>query len=342
VRGRATTRKAAAVVVVCLLVLVASGCGSRRADGGSAGIAPPRVIPWLDKRPVEASPHPPLAPACIATHLAAHLFLQGATGSLVGGVNLANLSPRPCSLLGWPRVSFTGAAAHATRWLVVTTARPPTPPDVLQDPIGSLRALRPGKAATVALSWSNWCGPGSQSAGGSGTPPTGLELRLPSGTSLVVSVPGAPRCDVAQAPSTLSVSPFTPATRQLPPSSRLPLRAAIVGSRPVRVKPGLHAFRVRRGSVLHYGVALTNTGRRPFRFRSCPVYREQLAPSVRERAYVLNCGPAGIVAPGATVRFAMELRVPRSAPLGASGLGWELAPKTYLAPFAGASVWVVR
>src|SRR5207247_6073377 len=81
------------------------------------------VIPWLDQRPVQAAAHPPLAPPCSARELHAHLFLQGATGSLVGGVDFTNAGSSPCSLLGWPQVTFTGAAASSRAWRLTAIAR---------------------------------------------------------------------------------------------------------------------------------------------------------------------------------------------------------------------------
>src|SRR5207249_584990 len=121
---------------------------------------------------------------------------------------------------------------------------------------GSLRTLGPGKSATVALFWSNWCGPGGHPTGASGTPPDSIAIGLASGTSIMVALGHAPRCDAPQDPSVVSVGPFTPTTRRLPESSRLSLHAAIVGSRPIQVKSGLRAFRVHRGQLLRYRVAL--------------------------------------------------------------------------------------
>jgi hypothetical protein len=48
------------------------------------------VIPWLDEQPPRAPAQPPRAPPCRASDLRAAPFLQGATGSLVGGVTLTN------------------------------------------------------------------------------------------------------------------------------------------------------------------------------------------------------------------------------------------------------------
>jgi hypothetical protein len=301
------------------------------------------VTPWLDQRPAKAPADPPLAAPCKADDLRAQLLLQGATGSLAGGVDLLNAGPAACSLLGWADVSFTGASAATTQWQVEKLSRSPAPLDVLADPPGSLRALQPGKTASVSLFWSNWCGgPAADPAGASRTPPDGIALGLPGGTTVLVAVSGAPRCDAPQSPSVISVGPFTPAIRHLPESSRLPFRAAIVGSRPVQVKPGLRAFRVHRGELLRYEVGVTNTGRSVFRFApsSCPVYIEELMPSAPQ-AYVLNCRPVERIASGATALFAMEVRVPAAARLGIGSLTWELAPKTYAAPFAPVALWVV-
>jgi hypothetical protein len=292
----------------------------------------------------EGLAHPPLASPCKARELHAQLFLQGATGSLVGGVNLLNVGTTSCSLVGRPEISFSGAAAATTQWQVKKLAASPAPPDVLADPPGSLRALRPGKSATISLFWSNWCGPGADPTGGSeGTPPDEIVLGLADGTSITVPVTRAPRCDAPQDPSLVLVGPFMPTTRRLPQSSHLPLRVAIVASRPVQVKPGLTAIRVHRGELLRYKVAVTNTSRTAFRFApsSCPVYIEELALS-SPQVYVLNCRRVGTIAPRATVLFAMQIRVPATVRFGIGSLTWQLAPKTYQAPFAPAALWVVR
>jgi len=308
----------------------------------AASTASAPVVPWLPLQPAKASASPPLAPPCRAGELAAQLALNGATGSLVGDVELRNAGTTPCALLGHPTISFTGAAARQETWRVRELAASPAPPDVLADPPGSLRSLAPGKAASVALFWSNWCGPGATPTGSPGASPDALTLRLPSGTTLTVPLSKAPRCDAPQDPSTISVGPFTPAERQLPESSRLPLRVTIVGNRPVRVKPGLRAFRVHRGELLRYEVGVANVGAQPFRFAStsCPSYIEQFATEPGQ-VYVLNCRPVHAIAPGQTVLFEMQLRIPHGARLGNNSLTWQLAPKTYDAPFAPAALWIV-
>jgi hypothetical protein len=136
------------------------------------------------------------------------------------------------------------------------------------------------------------------------------------------------------------VTPFVRLGRYLPETSRLPLRASIVGvpSRDSKRKPP--ALRARRGALFHFSVALTNVSPRPFRFRSCPIYAEQLAG--KAELYVLNCRPMPTLRPGARAIFAMAIRVPRNARLGPTGLFWELAPRTSLPPTTDARVAVTR
>ena len=327
-----TLRHAALVASV-----LASGTLTGAAGAGTG------VVPWLGLRPPVAAAHPPLAPPCRAGRLRASIFLQGATGSLVGGIDLTNSGANACSLVGRPAVRLIGTAARRTRWRVRRVSPPTTQLDLLSDPPGSLRALRPGKTASIGITWSNWCGPGATARGGAGRAPSAIAIALASGTTVTLELRLAPRCDRPSAPSTLDVTPFVPAVRQLPESSRLPLRVAILGRRTVHVKPGLDAFRVRRGELFRFVVSVTNTGRRTFRFArtSCPLFVEQVGLGPQE-VYVLDCRPAPLIPARSSVRFAMQIRIPSRIPSGVSSLTWQLAPKTYLAPFAPATLVVAR
>ena len=325
--------------IAATLALVA-GCVAVGAAVAGAAAGP---VPWLDEHPVKASADPPLAAPCRAASLRAHLFLQGATGSLAGGVSLRNAGARPCALLGRPVVSFAGGAATVTKWEVKPLPPTQVTPDVLADPLGSLRALEPGKSAAITVFWSNWCGPHAIPTGDPGQLPATLDLGLASGTTVAIRIANAPRCDAPQDPSTIAVTPFAPAVRHLPESSHLPLRAKIVGERSVALKPGLHAFPVRRGQQLDFAVALTNTSRSRFDFArtSCPSYIEQVAAAAPE-VYVLNCRPVRSIGAGRTVIFAMQTTVPERTHLGNNSLTWELAPRTYLPPFTSAALAVAR
>jgi hypothetical protein len=297
------------------------------------------VVPWIATTPPRAPAHPPMAPPCRASQLRAHLFFQGATGSLAGGVELSNASARVCSLLGTPRVSFADATS---KWRL---GAPPmgaeTTVDPLADPPGSLRAFAPGKTAGVGLWWSNWCGRGHVVTGDPGRLPSALLLRLRSGTTLTLKLVHAPRCDDPSSPSVLSVGRFMPTLPQLPRSSELPLRATIVGGLPLRVKGRTKTvLRAHRGETLAYTVVLTNTAPKPFRFtRACPPYVEQLATSGGV-AFVLNCARVGALAPHASMRFAMRMRVPSAAKPGLWLLTWSLAPHSWNAPTASMLVAV--
>jgi hypothetical protein len=279
------------------------------------------VVPWTGERPRSTSaPPPPLASPCRAADLEATVFLQGAGGAMVGGVTLTNAGFTACSLVGRPKISLAG-----TRTWPMPLPRPA--PEVVRDPMSSLRALRPKRRARFALHWSNWCA----------RRPATATIALPGGDRLRLWLGQPPRCESAASPSALGVSPFVPGERTLGPRSRLPLRAEIVGARVPAGKPGLRAFRARRGGELRYIVALTNVSRRPFRFRSCPVFRQTWGGP-----YVLNCRSVGTIAPGQTVRFRMVLRIPDREPLGVTGISWILARKTYRPPFATAALLVVR
>ena len=82
----------------------------------------------------------------------------------------------------------------------------------------------------------------------------------------------------------------------------------------------------RRGGMLRFRVVLKNRSHTTATFERCPAYIAQLAPSGRVEAHQLNCAAAHPIAPGKSEAFAMRVRVPRNAPLGANGLFWELDP----------------
>jgi hypothetical protein len=178
-----------------------------------------------------------------------------------------------------------------------------------------------GAQAGITIWWSNWCAPGNPGGGNLSPPPTGLELILPQGGSVRLKVTGAPRCDAPSEPSRLAVGSFQPLVPQPPASTRLPLRLRFDRT----------AYRVTAGTTLHYQVTVmvTSTARRPFRFRSCPIYFEQLGGSRPYELHYLNCRPVGTLAPGGSAVFAIELRVPPRTRPGRFGLLFELGLGTY-------------
>jgi len=72
-------------------------------------------------------------------------------------------------------------------------------------------------------------------------------------------------------------------------------------------------------------VRLENVGKEPIAFPDCPTYGEWAANSSAAFAkdfYVLNCRPVGAIAPGQSVRFAMEIPVPSGTAPGQYTLYW--------------------
>lgn len=285
------------------------------------------VIPWIPAVP-PAAPVPPVAPPCRAAALGAQLGLQGATGSLAGGVSLRTKGAEPCSLRGRLQVRFLDGSDPAG--VDLTTLAPQRPePGV---PVPSLRALRPGESAFVRIWWSNWCGEPT---------PTTLGLRLPSGDEIDLALgKAAPRCDAPGSPSSLAVGPLEPRPAEPRPSTRLPLAASIVEQERLgpKVIPTVHG---RRGSTAVYHVALTNTSSRPFRFGAiCPVYVEGTELDQPFERHVLNCRPVGTMRPNSRVVLEMRILVPRDLRPGRHALTWQLAPASYLPPFAGGIIVV--
>ena len=76
------------------------------------------------------------------------------------------------------------------------------------------------------------------------------------------------------------------------------------------------------------------------RFTRCPAYIQQLAPRGMVEVYELNCAAAHAIAPGKSLAFAMQVRVPRSSPPGANGLFWGLDPFGARAPQVNARVTI--
>jgi hypothetical protein len=285
------------------------------------------VIPWIPAVPPLA-PEPPIAPSCRAVALAAQLVLQAATGSLAGGVLLRNRRAEPCSLRGRLDVRFLDGLDPAG--VDLSTLAPQRPePGV---PVPSLRALRPAESAFVRIWWSNWCGEPA---------PTTLRLRLPSGDEIDLALgKGAPRCDAPGSPSSLAVGPPEPRPVQPRPSTRLPLAASIVEQERLGAKviPTVHG---RRGRTAVFHVALRNTSLRPFRFgASCPIYAEGTGLDQPVELHILNCRPVRTLRPGSRVVFEMRILVPSDLTPGTHALTWELAPASYLPPFAGGVIVV--
>ena len=141
---------------------------------------------------------------CVPSDLRAWAGLQGATGSELGGIWVANKGASACVLPSTPRVSLLW---HSRRLPVRQLTFPRSWLDA-EYPHGSarVRLLLRGKTTFVVLQWWNWCGPRPW---GGGYFPGRVELRLPGKSGKVVAPlreTGAPYCNAP--PSTLRVSGF--------------------------------------------------------------------------------------------------------------------------------------
>jgi hypothetical protein len=139
--------------------------------------------------------------ACTAKSLRATAALQGASGSMAGGIRVRNRGGRACRLGGRPR------AALRTRRGRVLVARHQAA--AVFTPFKAVDVLAPGRSAFAFVQWSNWCGHRPASGPARYVRRLVLDIALGSGARLRVPLrTGQPRCDSPGAPSVLAVSPF--------------------------------------------------------------------------------------------------------------------------------------
>jgi hypothetical protein len=343
------------LLVSVTVVLAAAACA------GSTG-----VIPWLNHHPLKVEA-PTRAAPCHASGLRVHLDYTVNPQETDGQFTLENVSRGACSLAGRARVALIDPRVSGPRLNVIYKPQPKPQPGALDFwPPSLLRAVPPGKAVVASFTWRNWCGPRAV--------PKAVELRLQDGERIVRSFasshqetpiqPGlskvAPRCNRPRGRTSFEYSDFFPAwtpdkilsTYRL--NSVLPLRAKFItkGLETIRerVAPGMPAgtfFRLQRGSVFHYRIALRSTSRRPFHFTKCPLYREMLtghnnsSNAYHSEALVLNCSPVGMIKPDGQAYFAMELHVPKNQQLGESDLMWLLMDGNSASRSPDINTWVV-
>lgn len=286
----------------------------------------PAVVPWIPASP-PALVAPALAPSCKASNLRvshAPLFTNGlAGGGYLGSVLVRNAGP-PCSLLGTPRLGFTGGPAgmHVIQEALAHDIAPAVDP--LPPPF-SMRAVPRGRTVWLAVAWRSWCGR---------TAPTRFAITLPSRGTLRLFPGGTPICQGARATSVVQADTFRPYIAPAKPSTAIPLRATLDRSHYTTI----------RGGTLRYRVTLANESGNTYRFGSCPVYVEQVGtPETMltgrggaKEVHYLNCRGV-VVRAYESVTFAMQLRVPKTL-RRAFLLEWQLAPHSYEAPFAPAGL----
>lgn len=318
--------------VLIFIAGCASGVGSTppgvASPPASASPAPSPSPSAADIAWSSETPRPFLTPAptqlpdarpCRADQLSAFAGWEGATGSMLGSFLVWNTSPEPCRLAGVPSVAFVDAAGHRLKVTDVPDARVAARPLVLsagqRAPV--LHEEAPAGLASVTFQWFNWCG--SLPAG-----PLRMAITLPEGG--VVRTPGvvggSPRCDAPTAGSSLTVVAFEatlgPGPTDPPPVPAEPLDVSLEAP-----------DQVTAGQTPHYVAVLTNPTSVPIALRPCPAYMERVnsagGPVVAD--YLLACASVPIIAPGASVRFAMELDIPASLTASdGAALVWTLDP----------------
>jgi hypothetical protein len=298
-----------AIALVAPLVLIGGCGGSKEADL--------QAVPWTSGRPAELAERSPVSTACRAADLAVTgqvEFAPYGNGGGIAVIALQNKGGQQCRLEGRPRVRLVKDGGP--RQVNSRLARPPLIfPDTAY-PLSSLLAIRPGEYAGLTITWANWCDrkiPGKKRVA-----PRAVRITLPNGTGHVdADYNAVPTCRDPSRPSTIGVSPFeTAKVKPASPWTTAPIRAS-VPNQPVRA---------RRGELLRFVVVLQNTSRDTVRFDRCPAYVQQLVPRGEVEVHVLNCAAAKPIAPGGREAFAMQIRVPKDAPVGANGLFWGLDP----------------
>lgn len=326
---------------ICWLVLAFAlvACGERAA-GVEVRPSPSRTpIPWIDTKAIPTPvplPSIPPRPAgvrdCAIGDIAGVATRgQGAGGWWVRAVVFGNRSGTPCIVTGPLAVNYLDGAGRivgAATFGGPTWSQPGWAQlDPATVPIDGDTGSHPGQARIVLQSYGDCEHRELRS----------ITLTFSGGTLRIPTDPQpvGGRCDTAGQEFGLSSSRIGPSVPPpFPAGWELPFSLSI-DAPPV-------AF---AGESLRYVLHVANHGSRPSAWIGCPIYVESLtgremtptevpgrAPKPPDRIYrgfakelyVLNCGPAGPLAPGADVLFEMVLQVPSDA-YGLETLTWEVA-----------------
>ncbi len=296
------------------LVVLLGGCGgSKHAASTFDGPA----VPWISSQPSQLAERSPASTPCRAADFAVQGqvdFAAYGNGGGIAVIALQNKGKQECRLEGTPHVELVKSGGP--RQVNTAIQRPPLIfPDTAY-PLSTLLAIRPGEYAGLTITWENWCDP--KIPGKKRLPPSAVRITLPNGTGHVdADYNAVPPCRDPKSPSTIGVSPFeTAKVKAVPPWTAASVKAT-VPNQPVHAK---------RAEMLRFVVVLKNTSHAPVGFDRCPSYVQQLVPAGQVEVHVLNCAGAKPIAPGKSEAFAMEIRVPKNAPLGGNGLFWALDP----------------
>jgi Protein of unknown function (DUF4232) len=193
------------IVRNALASVVAAGLIIAGASVGLAGLGALRGPNGVVPRGPSSSPPGASTPSCVAADLRATASLQGAAGSVVGSIDLANVSTRTCTLEGRPTLTLLSSSGHEVKVRVVPV-KPQWKADAASAPHGwPVVRLRSGSAAAIRVAWTNPCP--------QLTDPALWTVDLGSGRG-ALEVQGAaitpPPCNGPTLASTLEVGPFEP------------------------------------------------------------------------------------------------------------------------------------
>jgi hypothetical protein len=209
--ARARRRVALNALGVGLAVAVAAGgvfAGLRAFDTAPAPQPAGKPHPsTVVTSPPPTSPPPAAVTACTGSQLRAVGSMQGAAGSLEGGVSFTNFSDRTCTVQGRPGLVLLDQNHHLVTGYTLSSSPPGWKANASPKPAGwPVVKLRPGASAMVRIRWSNWCPQGRAAplwrfpglGGGSVDVVNGMEM--------------APPCNGPGQPATIEEGPFEAAT----------------------------------------------------------------------------------------------------------------------------------
>jgi len=308
------------LLLMGLGLLAVAGCGPLHPL--AAASTPAGTIPWkalaADLTPMpaaspQAMPVPPGTPACIARELAGvALGSQGATGHVIASFAFVGTGTSDCYLDGTPTLTVLDGAGRALPFLARVPFFPPdvtgpqrVSPGPLPDPHA---ALKYGQASLTI----DWVSQPEACLGQAGVTVATAVIAIPGGGSLTIAMPQAPQAYTCQG---LGVGNFESPTMPVepPPVPDLPA-----------VKLGIQTGAI-PGKPFEYLVTLTNDAKQPMNLASnCPNYEEEMFADVvngspplgGKHLFMLNCAPAGTLAPGASRVFQMIFDVPADATPG--------------------------
>jgi hypothetical protein len=198
---RRIARNALASVVAAGLIVVGASTGLA---GLGALRGPNGVVP---EGPGGHSSPPPAASSgsCDAADLRADASLEGAAGSVLGTIEVTNLTRRTCTLEGRPLVTLFSSPGHDVEVRVVPV-EPQWKADEASAPPGwPVVSLRRGSAAAIRVQWTNPCPQLTDSALWK------VDLGDRRGALDVLgAATSTPPCNGPSTPSTLEVGPYEP------------------------------------------------------------------------------------------------------------------------------------